>query len=294
MDGSQYSDIQKHVKQLLLAADIKEELPTPIDRLISCANLVEAGAIDLSQYKEHWISKGSNLLKSAFKKIIGILDYRTNIIYTSPDIHPTKKIFLNCHEVTHKILPWHESLLNPHFDLYSSLDPTTASELEFEANIGASMFQFQIDRFDNDAKDYQLSLNSAIHLAKIYDTSLHSTFRQYVHGSKKPCALLVLKKMENTNTETFLKLWYSIQSNNFIKKFGRIDWEKIYYKNNPIYDSIFSNSLETIKTGTMNLCYSVGGKTTFSFEVFSNGYNYFVLVFPKQKSIQNLTKVTIK
>jgi len=294
MDGSQYSDIKKHVKQLLLAADIKDELPTPIDRLISCANLVEAGVIDLSQYKEHWISKSTNLLKSAFKKIIGILDYRTNLIFTSPDLHPSKKNFLNCHEVTHKILPWHERILNPHFDLYSSLEPTTVSELEIEANIGASMFQFQIDRFANDATDYQLSLRSAMHLAKIYDTSLHSTFRQYVYVSKKSCALLVLNKMKDTNSETILKLWYPIHSKTFIKKFGIIDWEKIYYKSNPIYDSIFSNSSEIIKTGTLNLSYSLGEKTNFSFEVFSNGYNYFVLVFPKQINIQNLTQVTIK
>ena len=275
-------EIKKQIKRLLAAAGIKDKLPTPKEDIVATAKLAEIGAIDLFKYKERWISKGMSFLKEALSKFKGLLDFKEKIIYVNPDIHHSQITFVTYHEVTHRILSWHEGLFNPHLDTDYSIDPWIASGLEAEANLGASLIQFQIDRFAKELTDLPLGLPSAMHLAERFDTSLHSTFRKYIDDSPRSCALLVLETLggQTFNSQPILRLWYPLQSKAFTDEFGIIDWEKFYYAGNPIYDTAFSGSMKLVNDGEISLRDLKRFDKKCKIETFYNMFNYFVLVYP--------------
>ncbi|MFQ5956656.1 MAG: hypothetical protein ACE5KK_02660 [Candidatus Brocadiales bacterium] len=287
-------EIKKQISHLLLAAGVKDKLPTPKEDVVACAKLVEIGEIELSEYKESWIKKGGDFFRRAFSKVKGLLDFREKIIFINPDIHYSKKTFVTYHEVTHRVLPWHKGLYNPHIDTDYSLDSRIATELEAEANLGASLIQFQIDRFAKELKDLPTGLGSALHLSRIYETSLHSTFRKYVEDNHKSCALLVLKALDNeiSNNQQILQLWYPLQSHKFTKEFGPLDWGKSYCPGNPIYDTVLSDSLESVKTGEIILEDLLGFKKKCKVEAFCNTFNHFILIYPAPR-LPSRTKIII-
>ena len=84
-------DIKKYAQRLLRAADVGDRLPTPQDDILSCAELVLSGTIDLDDYKESFFQKAGNALISGLGKILGILDVREKIIIISPDTSDSKK-----------------------------------------------------------------------------------------------------------------------------------------------------------------------------------------------------------
>ena len=275
-------EINKLAKHLLSAAGVKNRLPTPKEDIVATAKLIEIGAIDLSDYEEGWLKKGANFLKSAFSKVKGLLDFKEKIIYVNPDIHYSQKTFVTYHEVTHRILPWHEVLYNPHLDTDYSIDLRVATGLEAEANFGASLIQFQIDRFAKELSDLPLGLGSAIHLAERYETSLHSTFRKYVEDNNRSCALLILEALVygTSDNQPTLQLWYPLQSEEFTTEFGMQDWEKFYCPGHPIYDTVFSNSLKLVNEGEIILKDLRGFTKKCKIETFYNTFNYFVLIYP--------------
>lgn len=291
------AEIKHHVKQLLLAADVGEKLPTPKDDVVKCAELVEIDQLDLSRYEEGWFKKGVKHLLAALSKVRGLIDFRENILYVSPDIHPAQQVFVTYHEVTHRILPWHNGAFNPHLDDEHSIDPTRlASGLEQEANIGASLIQFQIDRFARELKDLPTGLLSAKYLADRYATSLHSTFRKYVEDNNRACAMMVLKEviMPIPEQQRILQLWYPLQSTKFTEEFGSVDWGKFYCEGDVIYDTAFSSSLDLVKTGEVQLTDVRGFERKCRMEVFYNKFNHFVLIYPLSTSFLKPRLVLVK
>ncbi len=289
-------EIEQHVKQLLLAAEVGEKLPTPKDDVVKCAELVEIGELDLSLYEEGWFKKGVKHLLSALSKLRGLVDFREEILYVSPDIHPAQQVFVTYHEVTHRILPWHEGLYNPHLDDEYSIHPRLARGLEQEANIGASLIQFQIDRFARELKDLRMGLLSAKYLADRYATSLHSTFRKYVEDNNRACAMMVLKEviMPIPEQQRILQLWYPLQSTKFTEEFGLVDWGKFYCEGDIICDTAFSRSLDPVKAGEIQLTDLRGFERKCRMEVFYNGFNHFVLIYPLSTSFVKPRLVLVK
>lgn len=279
-------EIKQQTKRFLSAAGVKDKLPTPKEDIVATAKLVEIGAIDLSKYEERWLNKGITIFKGALSKFKGLLDFREKLIYVNPDIHHSQITFVTYHEVTHRILSWHEGLFDPHLDTDYSIDPWIATGLEAEANLGASLIQFQIDRFTKELKDLPLGLSSAMHLAERFETSLHSTFRKYIEDSPRSCALLVLETLigQTFDSQPILRLWYPMQSEAFTDEFGMIDWEKFYNPGHPIYDTVFSGSLKILHEGEITVSDLRGFGKKCKIETFCNMFNYFVLVYPMAHS----------
>lgn len=275
-------EIEKYSKKLLNLAEVGDQLPTPIDDIVEVAELVKYN--HLNDLDNNWLKKGGSILMKAMKKVLGILDYRKKVIYIDTLIHPSKKRFVTFHEVSHKILPWHEALFNPHLDYEYSIGEKTNSLFEREANYGASLLQFQIDRFSHELVDYEIGLETALYLANQYSTSIHSTFRKYVEDNPDECVLLILNPPENEAGQEieYLQFWYSVQSPKFTFNFGEKDWNKIIFKGDLIYNIIFSSNYK-INEGEIYLQSITGSKVLFKIETFFNNYNYFVLIFKKHR-----------
>ena len=169
-------EITKEVDRLLRAAGVRNQLPTPKEDILACARLVECGEIDLEEYEATLTQKGWRFFHRAASKVLGLLDRRSKIIYVDASIHTSRKLFVTYHEVTHQILRWQEISVTQ--DDQFTLSNDCKDLFEAEANYGAADILFQCQRFEGEARDYELSVESALYLAGRYDASGHATLRR--------------------------------------------------------------------------------------------------------------------
>ena len=79
--------LDRIARRLLRAAGVGDQLPTPQDDVIECAELVVSGQVDLDDFKDTFLRKASRAFFSGWEKIKGILDVRERAIYIKDDIH---------------------------------------------------------------------------------------------------------------------------------------------------------------------------------------------------------------
>ena len=99
-------------------------------------------------------------------------------ILIDAEVPEPKHRWIEAHEITHSITPWHRKFLFG--DNAQTLDPACYAMLEAEANYGAGRLLFLQDRFTSDTRDLDLSFKSIKLLAKRYGNSIISTFWRVV------------------------------------------------------------------------------------------------------------------
>lgn len=150
---------------------------------------------------------------------------------------------------------------------------------EAEANFRAAELIFQCERFEVGAREYNLSVQSAIYLGNRSDSFCHSALRRFVERNHWPCLLMVLTETlrECADGGTSYFVVYSIASNPFTNEFG----EPINLKFiNPWHElgEILNNSGH----GEIALSDIKGFSRPCTVQTFSNGFKTFVLIHPKQ------------
>jgi hypothetical protein len=196
-------------------------------------------------------------------------------------LHESRQSFVAYHEVMHRVLPWQnigyteddDTTLN---DL--SLNLTCDAIFESEANYGAAEILFQCDRFETEARDYDLSIPSALHLAKKYGASYHSSLRRFVERNHRPCLLLVLKPTRWVNPDGAISFFITscIPSVPFALQFGDPFRHQFM---NP--DQELCRILNTGSDGEISLSDFKGLWRPCTVECFSNQYSFFALIYPK-------------
>ena len=185
-------DITLCVKGLLHAADVGERLPTPVDDIVVAAGLTRTGEIVVSSSMIRRAPREMRpLLRSAGRKILGLLDRRERVIQIKSVRTPGQKRFVTCHEVAHDIFPWQAELAVLGDDR-RTLSPQVTAMFEREANQGAAELLFQQDLLKRVALDYPISLSTPIELAVLFGASIHATFRRWVEGLDTTACGLVL------------------------------------------------------------------------------------------------------
>jgi Zn-dependent peptidase ImmA (M78 family) len=268
--------VTAEVQKLLRAADVRGQIPTPKSAILACAQLVETGELDLADYEETFSEKASDFFHKSMKKVLGFLDRRTRRIYIDPQLHDSRKTFVTYHEVVHRIAPWQHITYTEDDDLTLSLE--CSALFESEANYGAAEILFQCDRFETEARDYAVSIASALHLSQRYDASCHSSLRRFVERSHRPCLLLVLKptSREHSDGKRSFFVSYPIPSTPFTLQFGEpLNLAFI----NP--DHELGGILNNGSSGEIILPDLKGFSRSCNVECFSNKYHLFVLIHPK-------------
>ena len=280
-------DIEKISYEILKSSNSLDVFPTPIDKIVSYAELMVNNGFDLSKISANYLSKTSDALKRALGKVQGVLDRREKIIYLDLSTHPLKQKFVKLHEVGHKVLPWQEKVFEVLEDDESTLDTSSKEVFEAEANFFASATLFQQDRFLSEMDKLGLGIDEALHLSKRFGASTHATLRRYVECSKKRCALIVLKEC----TSCGAKLRDKFQSASFTKTFGELsipeDIDRIY----PFVDDYCSNRKHK-KNGSMSLP-TKNGSVDFTYHFFNNSFNGFVFLFPIGERKSTRTKIIV-
>jgi hypothetical protein len=271
------TEVTSEVKRLLRAAGITDQLPTPKEQILACARLVERGELDLAEYESTLTNKTLRFFHRAVSKVLGLLDRRSNIIYVDPGIHDARKLFVTYHEVIHKVLRWQEITVTQ--DDKFTLSAECEDFFEAEANYGAADVLFQCERFENEARDYDLSVESALYLGSRYHSSCHAALRRFAERNHRPCLLMVLTptSRECTDGRTSYYVVYTIPSLPFTGEFG----EPLNLKFiNPGHE--LGEILNTGDRGEIVLTDIKGYLRTCVVQAFSNGFKKFVLIYPNQ------------
>lgn len=280
-------DIEKISYEILKGSKSLDVFPTPIDKIVSYAELMVENCVDLSKLPTNYLSKASDALKRAFGKIQGVLDRREKIIYLDLSTNTSKQKFVKLHEVGHKVLPWQENIAEILEDDEKTLDASCREEFEAEANFFASATFFQQDRFLSKMNKLGLGIDEALLLSKHFGASTHATLRRYVEYSKKRCALIVLKEC----TSCGAKLRDKFHSASFTKTFGELPLPENIERVYPFVNDYCCNR-KHIKNGLMSLP-TKNGSVDFTYHFFNNSYNGFALLFPVGEKKSTRTKIII-
>ncbi len=264
--------------------------PTPVDNILKYSDLRVNTGVDLSKISNNFFAKQGLNFKRGITKIRGVLDRREKVIYLDLTQLEQKKRFVKLHEIGHESLFW-QGRLHDFLDDDQTLDPDINEEFEAEANYFASGSLFQLELFNDKVQELPLELSSCIELSKIFGSSIHSSLRRYVEQSKKRCALLVLDKMQTIEYGfPKLSLRNYFQSTSFTSSFGNLIWDneigfELPFVQNYISRRRFIKSELVIDIDTKSIdCH---------YHYFNNGYNIFVLLFPKGESIKSRTTFII-
>jgi len=268
-------EIEKICRNLLKKSKAWGVFPTPIERIVSYANLTIEAGIDLGKIEPGFLSRFEFIPKFA-QKVLGMLDYRQKVIYLDHSQQAQKKGFVTLHEVVHEILPWQQAL--GFMDDEQTLAPEVKEQFEREANFGASAAIFQLELFDEQAEKLPLSIKSPLVIAQKAGASNHSAIRRFVERSPKRCALLVLHPPEQ-NGRFAVRVRDYFQSPSFTSEFGSLVLPEVFGWDVPFVPEIkFKRRLH--EKGRIGLKTVHGEEIGFTYHFFNNGFNTFVLIFP--------------
>lgn len=268
--------VTAEVQKLLRAAGAMGRIPTPRADILETLKLVQIGHLDLAEFELSRTQKAADTFHRAFQKLYGFFDRRTQVIYVNPDIHASKQTFTTYHEVTHRILPWQNFGYTE--DDKDTLVPSCEELFESEANFGAADIMFQCNSFEAEARDFELCVTSALHLANRYEASCHSSLRRFVERNHRPCSLLVLKKTTRVNQfgGVSFRISHAIPSPSFTVQFGEPFPAPFI---NP--DDELGKIVNSGADGEIALLDSKGFRHPFKVELFTNQYSQFLMFYPQ-------------
>lgn len=262
---------------LLRKADVNDCLPTPVDDIVAAAGLVESPDYVLTESK---ISQAPrelrSLLRSAARKIRGVLDRRERVIHVNPTLDvPAQRQFTRCHEVMHDVLPWQRELM-----VLGDTNRTLAADVgllfEREANQGGAELLFQLDLLTRIARDYPTDISTPILLAQMFGASIHATIRHWVANSNRPICGLVLDTTALSHAPLTFRRYEAIESPTWTTTFGTKRFpSRIAATNHPFIASLRHGPIDT----QWNFADSNGDATTLNVQSFCNTYRTFVLLW---------------
>ncbi|MGF6812763.1 hypothetical protein OKW30_007980 [Paraburkholderia sp. Clong3] len=163
-----------HLDQVrdVLALDLKYYSTTDVGPLAEIAHRIKVAGKQLVARPGLML----DVLKKA--KLSGLWLPDDRRIFIDQELPPAKHRWIEAHEITHSVVPWHKEFLLGDDEL--TLDPSCHAMIEAEANFGAGRLIFFGDRFARDALDCDPTFKSIKRLQGNYGNTLTSTFWRFV------------------------------------------------------------------------------------------------------------------
>lgn len=269
--------VAEHVGHLLRLADVGERLPTPVEDIVTAAGLHKTDEILLS---ESMISRAPanmrRLLRSAARKVRGVLDRRERVIQIAPSNSTQRERFVTCHEVTHAILPWQADLAVLG-DNRRTLSPGVTSLFEREANQGAAEMLFQLDLLARMARDYPVAISTPVVLAECFGASIHATFRRWTESiDAVACGLVLDTKL----IEGRRRRYEQILTRRWQERFGPTGFPE------QLDDQTFPFAGRTLVEGALPIIDVNGSLVELRYETLQTPYRRFALLrLPQRESL---------
>lgn len=280
LDHRTAKEIDKRVKKLLKEVGAKSppiNLKDVVEFLMIHKyyyDLKDPSLLDEIKHKLHIGSKKAlDIIQKVSLKALFLPDQ--NQIAIDNNVPKSKEKWVTAHEITHKILPTHNQLLIG--DTAETLDQEYHDMMEREANYGASGLIFLQEKFENEALEFNFSIESVFQLSNRYKNSKTSTLRRFVETNKSnPIAALVSKPLWLNGTEDVKdRCRHYIQSPIFKEMFLSLDYT--------ILLAIVDHSCHRCRGGNCGtdteILYDINGqKHEFLFESFFNQHDILTLI----------------
>jgi transcriptional regulator with XRE-family HTH domain len=185
------NEIRNRSISLLRRADVFGLLPTPLNEVMRCSQLIAAGEIQLEPGLRMTLrQRFGDLLDRAMELILGSVRFDSREVYLKPEMALVRRRFVLAHEIGHDLLPWHR-------DLYAFLDDKTRiradmhDQYERQANHAAIEILAQGDSLRREADDSYISFGLINQLASRYQISLEAAARRVIEESRQACAVTI-------------------------------------------------------------------------------------------------------
>ena len=269
-DLASADDITEQVTRLLRAAGVDGHLPTPVDEIVAAAKLDRTDEVIVSDSMiKRAPKKMRGLLRSAARKIVGLLDRRERVIQIDPKFSRERRRFVTCHEVAHDIFPW-QADLDVLGDDNRTLSPAAVEEFEREANQGAAEILFQQGLFAAIARDYPVEISTVPTLASMFGASFHATFRRWVESmDATACGLALDVDAANGRRRRYEQLL----TPQWKARFGNSAYP------GAVNERLFPGSYLKVLGGTTERVDLAGTRLELRYETFQTPYRRFVLVW---------------
>ncbi len=185
-----------------------------------------------------------------------------------------KHRWVEAHEVTHSVLPWHNDALFG--DNEQTLAPQCHEQLEGEANYGAGRLLFLGNHFETQAADSLANLASIRNLAQTYGNTITSTLWRYVEqlGHGKPLVALVSRHPKRPSRHGERPCRYFIRSSMFAKHYPAITEQALL---EAVEGYCVDRRHGDLGASELLLTDARGEQQIFAFETFYNGYDALTL-----------------
>jgi hypothetical protein len=275
--------IRKEAERALREAGALGIFPTPIDRIMSVARVLEVkddvlnpGFIAKLRAKA---AEAGHLVKQAVSKVLGLFHASEGLVFLNQSLMAVKKRFVGFHEAGHGFLPWQRPMYAIVEDCEKALDAATAELFDREANVFASEVLFQLDTFHDMAEGEPFEIWTPVNLARRIHASNYAAIRQYVSKSHRACAVVVLNMPELIEGDGFrASLRRPIQSPKFTDIFGGYPWKEVYTSDDDLGAFVPLGSRRSSGKRSLMLTDRNGVRHDCVAESFSTGHQIFILI----------------
>lgn len=193
--------VVRQAENLLNRASAWGRFPTPVDDLLSAANLRVApkGMFDAAAFLafvKKKTAQAAHTLKSALSKVLGLYDANEQLIHIDDSVVASKQTFLKLHETGHHELPTHRKIFSIFQDCEKTLAPTIADQFEREANNFARCVLFQGNTYGQMAADMAMGLKTPMTLSKKFGASIYASAREFARTNHRPCLVFILEPIQ--------------------------------------------------------------------------------------------------
>lgn len=270
---------------MLRAADVRGQLPTPVEDIVAAAGL-HRGSDDM--FDESVLARAPHELRNVVRglsgKVRAMLDRREREVYVHPEIQiESRRNFQTLHEVGHDILPWQAALAYADDDL--RLSWSTQIRFEQEANQAAAEMMFQRDLFTTMAAEYGIGFAAIVELCEKIGASIHSGTRRYAETHRAPVCALVLDQKPVSKEPLAYRRREAVHSPAWAEQFAPPSvWptslnEETYGFLSDVRQAQFLSPV----SGEWSHSDLEGEQATLNYELFSNSYRTFALIWVAQR-----------
>lgn len=192
-------------------------------------------------------------------------------ILLDSDLPLLKQRWGEAHEISHSVLPWHQSFM--HGDPNSTLSLSCEVEIESEANFAAGRLLFLRDRFREELLSGSISIPRVKELAKEYGNTITSTLWRAVETCECTAFGMVSQHPHYVSVEK-PAVRYFVVSRSFEEKFSSVADTSVfrrisrccsYRKRGPLADEVIEITDDN------------GNRHEYHLECFSNSYDVLTL-----------------
>lgn len=222
------SEIEAVALRLLREAGVTEP-PVPVGRIVDHLELHRQfydlqNPSFLDRAKHKIIVHGRKIAEMLQRiRLVAVLLYDEDRIVLDTQLPKIKQDWSTCHEVVHRVLPWHKTYFRG--DTAQTLAPDWHELLEAEANYGASELMFCGPLFGREAKDLVPAWPSVEELVRRYGKSKTATLRRFVgHGPDLPMVMLVSTPYWEEKPPDQANRWrHYVPSPQFVQRFSSVE-----------------------------------------------------------------------